>query len=138
MTPKLSFITAVVGAALVFAVSAFGDSFGADRTQETARVSPDLADRVVAARQQELSSMLDARERSITAMREATRVVSPDPVRDDRFQLDPTRIPAPAATVSSAGDIAWLQIGIGFGGGILLAIGLVLAMRVTGVRQPAH
>jgi hypothetical protein len=40
--------------------------------------------------------------------------------------------------VSSAGDIAWLQIGIGFGGGILLAIGLVLAMRVTGVRQPAH
>ena len=46
MTPKLSFITAVVGAALVFAVPAFGDSWGADRTQETARVSPDLADRV--------------------------------------------------------------------------------------------
>ena len=65
MTPKISFITAVVGAALVFAVPAFGDSWGADRNQSTVRVSPDLVDRVDAARQQELSSMLDARERSL-------------------------------------------------------------------------
>ena len=67
MTPKISFITAIVGAALVFAVPAFGDSWGADRNQETVRVSPDLVDRAAAARQQELSSMLDARERSFAA-----------------------------------------------------------------------
>jgi hypothetical protein len=137
MTPKISFITAVVGAALVFAVPAFGDSWGGDRNQATVHVSPDLVDRVDAARQQELSSMLDARERSLAVKSDAT-IVSTDPVRDDRFRLDPSSIPTPAATISSARDIEWLQIGIGFGGGVLLAFGLFLAMRTTRVRQPAH
>jgi hypothetical protein len=82
--------------------------------------------------------MLDARERSLAATIEATRVVSPDPVRDDRFRLDASSIPTPAATISTASDVEWLQIGMGFGGGILLAIGLFLAMRMTRVRQAAH
>ena len=138
MTPKISFITAVVGAALVFAVPAFGDPpRGADRSQSTVHVSPDLVDRLDAARQQELSSMLDARERSSAVKTDAT-IVSTDPVRDDRFRLDPSSIPTPAATISSARDVEWLQIGIGFGGGVLLAFGLFLAMRTTRVRQPAH
>jgi hypothetical protein len=138
MTPKISFITAIVGAALVLAVPAYGDSWGADRNQATVRVSPDLADRAATARQQELTSMLDARERSFAVKSEATRIVSPDPVRDDRFRLDPASIPTLAATIGTAGDVEWLQIGIGFGGGILLAIGLFLAMRMTRVRQTAH
>ena len=42
MTPKISFVTvAIIGAALVFAVPAFGDAWGTDRNQETVRVSPD-------------------------------------------------------------------------------------------------
>ncbi len=135
---KISFITAVVGAALVLAVPAFGDSWGADQNQATVRVSPDLADRVAAARQQELTSMLDARERSFAAKREATRVASPDPVRDDRFRLDPAGVPTPTAAISSPRDVEWLQIGIGFGGGVLLAIGLFLATRITRPRLPAH
>ena len=138
MTPKISFITAIVGAALVLAVPAFGDSWGADQNQATARVSPDLADRVAAASQQELTSMLDARERSLAAKSVATTVTTSDPVRDDRFRLDPSSIPTPAATISTARDVEWLQIGIGFGGGIVLAIGLFLAMRMTRVRQAAH
>jgi hypothetical protein len=137
MTPKISFI-AVVTVALVFAVPAFGDSWGADQRQATVNVSPDLADRIAAARQQDLSSMLDARERSFAAKRDATTIVSPDPVRDDRFRLDPSSIAIPTAATSSPGDIEWLQIGIGFGLGVLLAVGLVLAMRMTRVRQPAH
>jgi hypothetical protein len=137
MTPKISFI-AVVAVALVFAVPAFGDSWGADRRQATVRVSPDLADRVAAARQQDLSSMLDARERSFAARRDAATIVSPDPVRDDRFQLDPSSNGNPTVAVSSSRDFEWLQIGIGFGFGVLLALGLVLAMRMTRVRQPAH
>ncbi len=91
MTPKLSFVTAVVGAALVLAVPAYGDPWGADRSAAMVHVSPDLVDRVAAARQQELSSMLDARERSFAARSDAS-IVSPDPVRDDRFQLDPASI----------------------------------------------
>ena len=137
MTPRISFITAVVGAALVFAVPAFGDPWGADRRDATVHVSPDLVDRAAAARQQELSSMLDARERSFAAISGAASIVASDPVRDDRFQLDPASIPTPAGT-SSAQDIEWRQIGIGFGGGVLLALGLFLATRTPQPRLPAH
>ena|SRR5688572_1407527 len=138
MTPKISFITAVVGAALVLAAPAFGDPWGAEQSEETVRVSPDLADRVTAARQQELTSMLDVRERSFAAKSEATSVVSPDPVRDDRFRLDAASIPTPAATIGSAHGTEWLQIGMGFGGGVLLVITLLLATRMMRPRLPAH
>jgi hypothetical protein len=137
MTPKISFITAIVGAALVLAVPAFGDSWGADQNQATVRVSPDLADRGAAAVQQELTSMLDARERSFAAKNDATAIVS-DPVRDDRFRLDPAEVPTPTAVISSPHGTEWLQIGMGFGGGVLLALSLFLAMRMTRPRLPAH
>jgi hypothetical protein len=138
MTRRISFITALVGAALVLAVPAFGDSWGADQIGATVRVSPDLADRVAAARQQELSSMLDARERSFASKTETTSVVSADPIRDDRFRLDQASIPAPATIGSTTHGTEWLQIGIGFGGGVLLVIGVLLAARMTRSRQPAH
>ena len=138
MTPKISLVIAIVGAALVFAAPAFGDAWGTDRNQETVRVSPDLVDRADAVRQQEISSMLDARERSFAAKSEATTIVLPDPVRDDRFQLDPSGIAIPTAAISSPRDIEWLQVGIGFGFGVLLALSLSLATRMTRVRQPAH
>ena len=138
MTPKISFFTAVVGTVLVFAAPAFGDPWGTDRNQETVRVSPDLVDRAAAVRQRELSNMLDARERSLAAKSEATTIVAPDPIRDNRFRLAPATIPTAAVTVDSGREIDWLQIAIGFGAGTLLAIALFLAMRATRVRQPAH
>jgi hypothetical protein len=138
MTPKISFFTAVVGAALVFAVPAFGDAWGADGNQETVRVSPDLVDRVAAVRQQELSNMLDARERSLAAKNEATTIVAPEPIRDDRFLLAPATIPAAAVTVDSGRELDWLQMAVGFGAGTLLALALFLGMRASRVRQPAH
>ena len=69
-------------------------SWGADQSAATVHVSPDLVDRAAAARQAELSSMLDARERSFAARSDAG-IVSPDPVRDDRFQLAPASTAAP-------------------------------------------
>jgi hypothetical protein len=137
MTPKISFI-AVAMVALVFAVPAFGDSWGADQRQATVNAPPDLADCIAAARPHYVSSMLDACERSFAAKRDATTVASPDPVRDDRFHLDPASSETPTAAISSPRDIEWLQIGIGFGLGVLLALGLFLAMRMARVRQPAH
>jgi hypothetical protein len=71
MTPRISLITAVAAAALAVGVpAAFGDSWGADRQDgATAVGSPDLVDRAVAARQKELATMLDARERSLGTQR---------------------------------------------------------------------
>jgi hypothetical protein len=139
MTPKISFATvATIGAALVFAVPAFGDAWGTDRNQEIVRVSPDSIDRATAVRQQELWSMLDARERSLATRSEATTIVAPDPIRDNRFRPVAATIPTAVATVDSAREIDWLQIAIGFGAGTLLAIALFLAVRATRVRQPVH
>src|SRR5688500_4899263 len=72
MTRTISFIIATVGAALLFAVPAYGDNWGADKAQplndnQQVRVSPDLVDRAVAAEQNRLETMLDAREQSLGA-----------------------------------------------------------------------
>ena len=132
-------MTAVFGAALVFAVPAFGDSWGADQNQATVRVSPDLADRAAAARQTELASTHYAREDSAFATKRAvTRAVRPEPVRDDRFRLGASSIQAPVAATSSDRNLEWSQIGIGFGLGALLVIGLLLTVRTTRIRLPAH
>ena len=156
MTRTISLITATVGAALLFAVPAYADNWGADQRGEQVRVSPDLIDRAVAAEQNRLQTMLDARERSLEARErsfETTRVLSvpdaferaveasirdnPTPVVDDRFRIDPTSGQSPV-TVSSGRDIELPQVGIGLGIGLILAFGLYVAMRYTRGRQLAH
>lgn len=138
MTPSISLISAAVGAALVLAVPALGDSWGADRGQPTVHVSPDLADRVAAARQKELFAVLDARERSFATSRVASPAARPEPVHDDHFRLDPSSVPTPVAATPSGGRIDWSQVGIGFAVGVLLVIGLMVALRLPRARQPAH
>lgn len=46
--------------------------------------------------------------------------------------------PADFVTASAPDEIAWPQIGIGFGAGILLALGVVLVLRYTRVRPLAQ
>lgn len=61
-----------------------------------------------------------------------------EPVRDDRFRLDPTTVPAPVSVSSSGRDLEWPQLGIGFGIGLLLVVGLYLAVRFTRIRPLVH
>ncbi len=173
MTRTISIITATVGAALLFAVPAWGDNWGRDQQQSTVRVSPDLADRAIKAEQIRVERMLDSRERSLSvgvgngklsalearerslgAKNEAqlgsdfysdgfAQAVQPrdttsGPVRDDRFRLDPNSVPEPVTATSQGTEIEWPQLGIGFGVGLVLAIGLYLAMRYTRIRPLAH
>jgi hypothetical protein len=68
MTPKISLITAIVGAALVFAAPAFGDNWGTDRQDQAIvnAMAEDGFDRaVLAAKQNRLATMLNARERGL-------------------------------------------------------------------------
>jgi hypothetical protein len=60
------------------------------------------------------------------------------PVRDDRFRLDRTNVPVTVSAQSSGTEIAWPQIGIGFGMGIVLALGLFLGLRLVHIRPLAH
>lgn len=74
MTRTISIITATVGAVLVLALPAYGDSWGADRAQPTGVTSPDWFERKAAvAIQNEKLDMLAARERALGT-------VSPQPV----------------------------------------------------------
>jgi hypothetical protein len=67
MTRTISLITATVGAALLFAVPAYGDNWGADRAQQsTTSAGPDWFGRAVAAGiETNRQNMLDARERGL-------------------------------------------------------------------------
>ena len=179
MTRKISLITATVGAALVLGVPAawgnhqYGDAFYRAEPA-TVHVSPDLVDRAVAAEQNRLSSMLDAREtalgenlgnqkvspldareRSFGAKLEvqlsggsypdvidrtvAAQGTTRPPVGDfDRFRIDHSNVPVPVSATSSGREIEWPQIGIVFGIGLILILGLVLAMRATRTPPLAH
>jgi hypothetical protein len=94
MTRTISLITATVGAALLFAVPAYGDSWGLDKGRAPVRVSPDLVDRAVAAHQAQLETMLDARERSLGAGI-GNNKVSAIEARERAFATK--QVPAPAA-----------------------------------------
>jgi len=173
MTRTISLITATVGAALLFAVPAWGDNWGADKAQpptDAGYLNPDVADRAASVEQQHVETMLNARERALgVSVQNRVQPVDreralgtkneitlssdfyadgfaqalqpsesrPEPVRDDRFRLDPTSTPSVTAT-SSGTEIEWGQIGIGFGIGLVLALGLYLAMRFTRIRPLAH
>jgi hypothetical protein len=144
MTRTISLITATVGAALLFAVPAWGDNWGADqRSESVGYLSPDAADRAAALGQQKTTDMLNAREGALTAKYDAQ--VGSTPVRDsreivvdDRFRLHPQSVSTPVTATSSGREIDLPQIGIGFGFGLLLALGLYLAMRFTRIRPLAH
>jgi hypothetical protein len=60
---------------------------------------------------------------------------------DDFVRIDPADLPTvvPVATTSPTGtEVQWPQIGIGFGIGVLLMLGLALTWRLTRVRTLAH
>ena len=98
MTRTISLITATVGAALLFAVPAWGDNWGADKAQPTdnqqARFSPDLEDRGIAAEQNRFEAMLDAREQSLGAAAGNGKVSAVE-ARERSFATKQVLTPAP-------------------------------------------
>ena len=193
MTRTISLITATVGAALLFAVPAYGDNWGADKAQPTTVTSPDWFERAAAAGiQQQKLEMLDARERGLGSqpvvdarsegmnrlyglgeyanpvdLRERAMVERPGRttseqssgfdarseglnrlyglgeysapvVADDRFRIDHSNVPVTVSATSSGREIDVPQVGIGFGIGLVLLLGIFLALRAGHVRPFAH
>ena len=133
MTRTISFITATIGAALLFAVPALADDWASDqRSDSVGYLSPDSADRAVVLGQEQVAHMLDARERSQTAKRDAQLASASTP------DLRRPSAPTAAAATSSRRPTDLLQVGLGFGIGVVLTIGLFLAVRVTRVHRLAH
>lgn len=201
MTRTISLITATVGAALLFAVPALGDNWGADQ-QDTAIVNAMAEDgfdqAVLTAKQNQQTAMLNARERGLgvnvdkqtastfdarsdglnrlyglgeysnavdsreRALVEKSQTKTEQPVTgfdarsdglnrlyglgeyappvvaDDRFQIDQSNVPASTSVSSSGREIEWPQVGIGFGVGLMLLLGVALTLRATHSRPFAH
>jgi hypothetical protein len=196
MTRTISLITATVGAALLFAVPAYADNWGADKSQPTTSSSPDWFERTAAvAIQKQKVEMLNARERGLgitgsavasdprsegmnrlyglgeyanpidlreRAMVERPGTTTKEPqagfdarsdglnrlyglgeysapvVADDRFRIDHSNVPVTVSATSSGREIDIPQVGIGFGIGLVLLLGIFLALRAAHVRPFAH
>ena len=89
--------------------------------------------------------MLDARERAQAAKFQAQLGAAAEPDVLDRqllgdgggrFRSDVRG--SATATIASEDGIQWSQVGLGAGMGILLALGLMLALRATRGGQLAH
>jgi hypothetical protein len=139
MTRTISLITVTVGAALLFAVPALGatspDWFerAAQKAQDDVVVvsRPDTHDIAT----QTDNGYLDAADRA-----QRIAVVVPTALSDSHERSAPPtgEIATPAGSASSGSEIELPQIGIGFAMGLLLGVGLLLAMRFTRGRQLAH
>ena len=128
MTRTISLITLTVGAVLLLAVPAFADDWGSDRRSEAiGYLNPDSADRAAAVEQEQLAVMLDAREESQTAKRDAQLASAPS-----------LSLPTTVAASSADRSLDLLQLGLGFGIGVLLTMGLFLAVRFTRIHRLAH
>ena len=130
MFGRASFAIVAALGALLLAAPAVADNWGADRYDDGG-----------------VTAMLDARERSFEAKQVATPASdwlerfaaansTREPVVDDRFRIEPTSTPLPDA-VSGAWELEWPQIAVGLALGVLLGLGLVLAVRIVDVRPPA-
>ena len=119
MTRTISLITVTVGAALMLAVPAFADDWASDRRSDAVGyVNPDSADRAAALGQEQFALMLDAREESQTAKRDAQLASAPYPdapsSRSPRLTVDRRRARADSST--------FCRSALGFGIGVLLTL----------------
>lgn len=164
MTPKTSLVT-VVTLALVAVPAAWGngqstappDAFEravAAQQQSTPIVSPDAVDRALAAKSALQTPVVspDAFERAAAARTTAggslvfenhrvTRPVNGDRrLVGDNYRDVPKAIVYPASVAGSdtGRELEWPQIAMGFGLGIVLALGLLLARRYTRIRPLVH
>lgn len=148
MTSRLTLVVIPVLAALVLVPTGFGKG-------QPAAVPPDLVDRAVAARLASQSDPIvapDAVDRLRATQAGSRPIVAPDAVDravaaradyggnrvfDDRFNTSP-ETPAPVTVTGSDDRIEWPQIGFGFLLGLLLAAGLLAALRLSHTRPLAH
>jgi hypothetical protein len=129
MTRRISLTITAVGAALMLAVPvAWGDNGSA----EPARIVTDAFERGLAGEQAGWAAYRDTFERYVTQKQGPVGSSgSLDSYADSASRTDVGHRYTPVAAPASGSEIEWPQLGIGFGVGLLLALGLVLTVRMT-------
>lgn len=95
----------------------------------------DAFERGVASGQLDLSTFRNAFDRAGNQSQGLQSSVS---YRDAHERAMPVAAPAQVPAIDAGRNIEWPQVGIGFGVGVLLAVGLLLAVRATRIRPLAH
>jgi hypothetical protein len=147
MTRKLSLAAVVATAALAVTPSAFGqgpDAFERavnaklNATPRTSNVAiyPDAFQRAVTA---ETRSRVDRySDAFMRALGNRASVLPTTMPGDHHERTAALSAPSPTSVSPSGSDLQWPQIGIGFGVGALLALGLMLTVRFARARELAH
>lgn len=144
MTRMFSPFAAVIGAALVLAVPAFGqgqpDAFeravaSKIATDASQTIYADAFERAAAAQQEATSFPPDAVERMLQNRSGWVTLTS---LQDHGTRMASTDFARTPSIATSGRDVEWQELGIGFGAGVLLALGLVLGLRAVRIRPLAH
>ncbi len=150
MTRKISLIIGLAVAALAVSVpAAFGQSQPARDAHERGVVPQigvhsalstyrDASQRGAVPQQSAVSTYRDAFQRGAQLKPESSLGPSVGTYRDAFERTRPVAGPTDVPTISSGRELEWPQIGIGFGVGIVLMLGLYLALKGTRTRPLAH
>jgi hypothetical protein len=141
MTRTISLIIGIATVALVVAVpTALGKgSIGGLQVQEDTTYvdANERATLVNSSQQPALGAYTDANERGGVRPSGIESTLAGYVDANERVVVPPASVTQVSATGSDS-DVQWPQIGIGFGVGILLALGLFLALKATRIRPLAH
>jgi len=103
-------------------------------------VAPDAVDRAIAGKLSQQAAIATAGQRLVfddhrvdTGSQSAGRSL----VYDD-YRLDPVNKPVQVSATGSGRELEWPQMGVAFGIGIALMLGLFLTLRLVRVRPLAH
>ena len=145
MTPKISLIIGIAVTALAVGVpAAFADGRYSDSHERSGAVattqnsSPDWFERAAAAAIRDANGVAayhDGGERVLVVQQPTTLAGYSDAGERSGPIVSPPEVTVSADTGTG---LEWPELGIGFGFGILLAVGLFVAMRMTKVRPLAH
>lgn len=151
MTRTITLIIGIAVAALVVAAPAFGEGRLAGSQEQNgvayfyANERATLADQPVVGSVSRPDSHETSTQFTYQDAGERANRISSAPTRDvvllsgdDHTGIQPVETSAPVASSGSGRDIAWSQLGIGLGVGIVLAFGLMLALKATRQRPLAH
>ena len=158
MTPKISLVVIPVLAGLALVPAAWGNHQYGDAAYQAessvpqsnlrAVLASDSVESAISAREQVVASQpfnlrdvlaSDSAESALAAKASSLAFPERRLVGDNyRDVSKPVSRPTTIAASDSGREIEWPQIGMGFGLGVLLALGLVVAMRYTRIRPLAH
>ena len=144
MTRKLSLAALTATAALAVAPAALGQS-GPDAFERAVYVKlansnvssyPDAFQRALSVETRSRAAMYpDAFQRALTSQIDASLAGVPG---DHHERIEALTAPSTVSVSASDSGVEWPQVGIGFGLGALLALGLTLSVRAVRTRELAH